>query len=156
MKIALSAFTALFTLAFLSTAISAANVTRGYSEGYSSSLRIHYGVFKSDTQPTRGDVLYFHGYGDTFENHLRLFKSITDAGLRVIAFDLPSHGRTSGGEWDDLDWFSFGDLADVAAVIDHETLEDSSRPLILAGWSTGGLLLISSWDNRHNLVVFWN
>lgn len=122
--------------------LGAASVRMDYSTGYSDSLHVHYGVFKSDTRPTTGDVLYFHGYGDRFENHLRLFKSMTDAGLRVIAFDLPSHGRTYGGGWDDLDWFSFRDLADIAGVIERETLEDRTRPLILSGWSTGGLLAI--------------
>lgn len=142
MKVFWNASWALILFLFSISSAATAAVKMGYSEGYSSTLRVHYGVFNSDTKPSVGDVLYFHGYGDTFENHLQLFKELNDNGLRVIAFDLPSHGRTSGAAWDDLDWYSFHDLADIAASIERETQEDASRPLILAGWSTGGLLAV--------------
>jgi len=138
-------YTILLNLIVLTASISSAaqaSVVHVYSKGYSDALYIHYAIFKSDTQETVGDVLYFHGYGDTLENHVRLFREMTDAGIRVIAFDLPSHGKTQGRVWDDLDCFSFTDLTRLAAVIERETLEDSSRPLILSGWSTGGLIAL--------------
>lgn len=78
---------------------------------------------------------------------------MTDAGMRVIAFDLPSHGKSYGGVSDDLDWFSFTDLADVAVVIERETLEDSSRPLILSGWSTGGLLALRMAQSEKRSIL---
>lgn len=106
------------------------------------SLQIHYGVFKPQESPPLGDILYIHGYGDTFENHLPLFNEWNRLGLRVIAFDLPSHGKTHGGGWDDLDWHSFEDLAHIGGLVNQINQEDPQRPLFLSGWSTGGLLAL--------------
>ena len=74
---------------------------------------------------------------------------MNEKGIRVVSFDLPSHGKTQGNHWDDLDWWSFDDLSRLVEVIDHETVEDQSRPLIIAGWSTGGLLAIRMEQMRH-------
>lgn len=113
----------------------------GTSSGFKGSFSVHIGVFNPQVEPI-ADVLYLHGYGDRFENHKPLFKSLTDAKMRVIAFDLPSHGRSKTGQWDDLNWWSFQDLADLVRHVEQETIETHSRPLILAGWSTGGLIAI--------------
>jgi pimeloyl-ACP methyl ester carboxylesterase len=86
-----------------------------------------------------GDVLYFHGFADRLDNHGPLFDAWNRAGLRVIGFDLPSHGETTGAD-NNINHYSFEDLADVAATVEGATQEDPARPLILAGWSTGGLL----------------
>ena len=132
------------TLAILSVLLSVnarATEQRDYFQGYNSSLKVYRGIFRPTTTPI-ADVVFLHGYGDTFTNHRPLFEEWTKAGLRVIAFDLASHGRTYGGEWDDLDWFSFTDLAELTGQIEKNTIEDPNRPLILAGWSTGGLLAV--------------
>jgi alpha-beta hydrolase superfamily lysophospholipase len=89
----------------------------------------------------RGDVLYLHGLGDRFENHGPLFKTWTDAGFRVVGFDLPSHGGTYGPA-NNLDCFSFDELIGIAAQVERSTRESTSRPLIVAGWSTGGLIAV--------------
>ncbi|HXH30893.1 MAG TPA: alpha/beta fold hydrolase [Bacteriovoracaceae bacterium] len=101
---------------------------------------IHYGVFDPASTPL-GDVLYIHGYGDTFENHLPLFSAWTGKGLRVVAFDLPSHGKSAGGLRNDLNFYGFEELATLAGEVWRATSTGSNRPLFLAGWSTGGLLV---------------
>lgn len=91
--------------------------------------------------PVLGDILYVHGFADRLDNHQPLFRSWTGAGFRVIAFDLPSHGENSGS-YNDLNNFSFKDLADLLAKVEQNTKPKSLRPLILSGWSTGGLLIV--------------
>lgn len=118
------------------------------------SLQVHYGVFKPNATATVGDILFLHGYGDTFENHIPLFREWNRIGLRVIAFDFPSHGKSHGGAWDDLDWYSFQDLAEVTSLVRNVTLEDNSRPLFLSGWSTGGLLAIQIVQSEKMRTLF--
>lgn len=103
---------------------------------YKNEVRV--GIQEPDGLVT-GDVLYIHGFGDRLDNHAPLFAEWNRAGLRVIAFDLPSHGLTRGTN---LNIFTFTALAKMAAQVEAATREDSARPLILAGWSTGGLLAI--------------
>ncbi len=86
-----------------------------------------------------GDILYIHGFADRLDNHQPLFLSWTAAGFRVISFDLPSHGENSG-DYNNLNNFSFRDLAELAAKVEQET--KANRPLILSGWSTGGLVVV--------------
>ena len=91
---------------------------------------------------TVGDVLLLHGYGDTFKNHIPLFREWHQIGVKVIAFDFPSHGKSYGAAWDDLDWYSSQKLAEITSFVRNVTLEDIFRPLFISGWSTGGLLAI--------------
>ena len=102
-------------------------------------LQVHAGEYREEGEPV-ADVLFFHGYGDRFSNHEALFKEWIKAGVRVIAFDLPSHGGTEGGPGFDLDNLSFTDLQRIAAKVEKNYIENPKRPLILAGWSLGGLL----------------
>jgi pimeloyl-ACP methyl ester carboxylesterase len=60
----------------------------------------------------------------------------------VISFDLPSHGENSGS-YNDLNKFTFENLAKLAARVENITQpRDLNRPLLLAGWSTGGLIVV--------------
>lgn len=83
----------------------------------------------------KGDVLFLHGFADRFDNHEPLFRRYVEAGLRVIAFDYPSHGETCGTS---LNAYDFSDLADLASRVEKTKTRDA--PLYLSGWSTGGLL----------------
>jgi alpha-beta hydrolase superfamily lysophospholipase len=103
-------------------------------------LKVRVGVQKPAGE-IKGDVLYLHGFADRLDNHGPLFKAWTDAGLRVISFDLPSHGENSGLK-NRIDLFGFEELADLAKDVEADTREDARRPLLLAGWSTGGLLAV--------------
>lgn len=98
----------------------------------SSNLRV--GIASPAGEPV-ADVLYLHGFSDRIDNHPLLFKELTDNGMRVIAFDYPSHGKTEASS---LGWYSFEDLADLVKAVEKETA--SKRTLIIMGWSTGGLL----------------
>lgn len=86
---------------------------------------------------TSADVLFLHGHADRLDNHAALFADLADAGYRVVSFDLPSHGLTDAGP---IDVWSFDDLADLATRVESATRTDADRPLVLAGWSFGGLL----------------
>lgn len=99
------------------------------------SLRV--GV-KEPSGPLRGDVMFLEGFADRFDNHKPLFDALAAAGLRVIAFDYPSHGETCGKG---LNSFDFVQLAEMAGKVD-QAKASAGKPLYLAGWSTGGLLAV--------------
>jgi alpha-beta hydrolase superfamily lysophospholipase len=77
-------------------------------------------------------------------NHGPLFKSWTDNGFRVVSFDFPSHGESIGDSINDFDPASgpILGLAKLAFAVEQKYRRDPSRPLLIAGWSTGGLLAI--------------
>jgi len=84
-----------------------------------------------------GDVLFFHGFSDRMDNHRPLFEAWTRRGFRVVSFEYPSHGETCGKS---LAFHLYPSLARLAAQVERSTREDEQRPLLLAGWSMGGLL----------------
>lgn len=86
-----------------------------------------------------GDVLFFHGFSDRMDNHRPLFEEWTSRGFRVVSFEYPSHGETCGVG---LGAYMYPSLARFAAQVERETREDADRPLLLAGWSMGGLLAV--------------
>lgn len=102
------------------------------------SLDVRVGILDPDGPPI-GDILYFHGFSDRLDNHGPLFQAWARRGLRVIAFDYPSHGETKGTS---LNLFTFKKLAQIAAAVERCTREDKKRPLLVSGWSTGGLLAL--------------
>ncbi|MGU3410673.1 alpha/beta hydrolase [Microbacterium sp. M1A1_1b] len=98
--------------------------------------RVRVGVLEPSGKPV-ADVLFLHGHADRLDNHAALFTDLAAAGLRVVSFDLPSHGETDAGP---IDRWSDDDLAALAARVVHATEQDPDRPFVLAGWSFGGLL----------------
>ncbi|MGE4233998.1 MAG: alpha/beta hydrolase [Bacteriovoracia bacterium] len=92
-------------------------------------------------QEIKADLIYIHGFGDQADNHSKFFGQLAMAGYRVIAFDLPSHGRSKQSFFNGLQFLSFERIFNMINDIEKETLEDSARPLVYAGWSTGGLIL---------------
>lgn len=93
----------------------------------------------SPTGTVGGDVLFVHGHSDRSDNHRETFAEWTKAGLRVIAFDLPDHGGTAAGS---LDSWDGDDLGRLVAQVEQVTREDRRRPLVLAGFSVGGELVV--------------
>jgi pimeloyl-ACP methyl ester carboxylesterase len=87
----------------------------------------------------KGDVLFLHGFSDRFDNHLPLFEGFRRAGLRVVAFDYPSHGETCGRG---LDRYRIKGIAELASFVEEHTRQADDRPLVVAGWSTGGLVAV--------------
>lgn len=98
--------------------------------------RVRVGVVEPDGEPV-ADLLFLHGHADRLDNHAALFTDLAAAGVRVVSFDLPSHGRTDAGA---IDRWSFDDLTALAARVARATEQDPDRPFVLAGWSFGGLL----------------
>lgn len=84
-----------------------------------------------------GDILFLPGFGDRLDNHGPLFEEWTKKGFRVISFDYPSHGETTGAR---LNFFTFRRLAKMVKAVEAFTRENADRPLILSGWSTGGMI----------------
>lgn len=103
-------------------------------------LDLRVGIQRPSGTPI-GDVLFLHGFADRLDNHGPLFDALAAAGLRVVSFDLPGHGENHGLQ-NSLDLQSFDRLAALAAEVERRTREDAARPLILAGWSTGGLFAV--------------
>ncbi|QCR42480.1 hypothetical protein C1N91_01880 [Curtobacterium sp. SGAir0471] len=102
--------------------------------------RVRVGVVDPVGEPV-ADVLFLHGHADRLDNHAALFEDLRAAGVRVVSFDLPSHGATDAGA---IDRWSFDDLGALAARVAHATEQDPDRPFVLAGWSFGGLLATRS------------
>ncbi|WP_164848398.1 alpha/beta hydrolase [Halobacteriovorax sp. HLS] len=89
-----------------------------------------------------GDVLYLHGLGDNLENHPRLFSEWTKRGYNVISFDYPDHGRTFTSKVDDLNFYTLKRLSNIAEKVLNEHRSNRDKKLVIAGWSTGGILAI--------------
>lgn len=89
--------------------------------------------------PIKGDVLFLHGFSDRFDNHLPLFEQWRDAGFRVVSFDYPSHGESCGRG---LERYKIGGIARLASFVEKRTRPAEARPLVVAGWSTGGLVTV--------------
>lgn len=98
--------------------------------------RVRVGVAEPEGEPV-ADLLFLHGHADRLDNHAALFDALTAAGVRVVSFDLPSHGETDAGA---IDRWSFDDLAALTGRVLHATEQDRDRPLVVTGWSFGGLL----------------
>lgn len=81
------------------------------------------------------ELLFVHGHADRADNHRELFAAWVAAGIQVTAVDLPSHGLTRTSS---IDAWNAADLARLLAGLDRLT-GHPGRPLLLAGWSYGGL-----------------
>lgn len=85
----------------------------------------------------RGNILYFEGLGDSMLNHQPLFKSLSEAGFRVLAFDYMGQGGSSGKmdrtRIETIPWIGNAVWKRFAKVTRRRT----ERTAI--GWSTGGL-----------------
>jgi hypothetical protein len=87
----------------------------------------HQGNFK-------GNILYFEGLGDSMLNHAPLFSKLTSHGYRIIAFDYMGQGGSSGS----MDDTRIKVIPEMGKAILHKWAVQSG-PLIILGWSTGGL-----------------
>ncbi|MEZ4730541.1 MAG: alpha/beta fold hydrolase [Caldilineaceae bacterium] len=107
------------------------------------------GVLTPD-QPL-ADILFIHGHADRLDNHGPLFTAWRAAGYRVISFDLPSHGESNILP---IDLYSFADLFTLVRLVEASTREDENRPLVIAGWSFGGLVATRLAQQPADLAAF--
>ncbi len=92
-----------------------------------------------ESNSIKADVLFFIGYGDRADNHSPLFRLLSKNGYRVISFDYPSHGETRCSS---LNYHDYSSLMEIAKDVEKTTRTSDPTPLILGGWSTGGLLAV--------------
>gem|GEM_PF-6963850 len=88
------------------------------------------------------NVIYIHNLGGAVENHRWLFKDLYEAKIRVLAFDLPGHGKSKELN---LHHWNFNQVAQVIKTI--QKLEGDFKlnpkiPTILVGWGHGGTLAL--------------
>jgi alpha-beta hydrolase superfamily lysophospholipase len=95
------------------------------------------------------DLIFLHGHADRVDNHKLLFAAWAAAGIHVVAVDLPSHGDTSARS---IDAWTTSDLAALVGTLDRR-YGAAGRPLILAGWSYGGLLVTRIVQEPRHLAV---
>jgi non-heme chloroperoxidase len=82
-------------------------------------------------------IVLVHGFTSNSGDWWPLVPSLVEAGLRVLAIDLPGHGSSRGGRGAGIDVFALGDQ--VAAVVEHFELHDA----VLAGHSLGGSAILA-------------
>jgi hypothetical protein len=107
---------------------------------YNGTLQVRFGVFYPESSAIVGDIVYQHGLASRLDNHLQLYASWQKAGFRVIAYDVPQHGENKGSA-NNLNSYTFEDLSFIFSQVELHTREDPSRPLLISGWSIGGLLV---------------
>lgn len=91
----------------------------------------------SSSAPFKGNILYYQGLGDSMLNHMPLFKSLTEDGFRVIAFDYMGQGGSTGS-MNDTRIVEIGELGRIIWDRHARDLENFPKRTIV-GWSTGGL-----------------
>ncbi len=84
--------------------------------------------------PIRAEVLLTHGLGEHSGRYAHVAAAFAERGIRLLAYDLRGHGRSSGRR---------GDVPDYARLLDdlrvvHAQAALSGRPLFLFGHSLGG------------------
>jgi pimeloyl-ACP methyl ester carboxylesterase len=79
-------------------------------------------------------IIFLHGAGMDHSVWVMPARYFARHGYRVMAVDLPGHGRSDGPALDNID-----EMADwVRALIEHES--ESPRETVLAGHSMGSLI----------------
>ena len=87
--------------------------------------------------PFRGNILYYQGFADSMLNHDPLFTTLTDAGYRIVAFDYPGQGGSSGN-MNNIDVMEITRIGDVVLERLERRTAAPGKKITLA-WSTGGL-----------------
>ena len=128
----------LLVVSFTSHALTYKNFNYGWTR-----VSIRMGTQKA-RRSDKATLIYFIGYSDRMENHEPLFRKLNRNGIRVISYDYPGHGGSGG--W--LSTWGIKASAKIVKSVIKKAKVDSTKPVILAGWSTGGLIatrIIQSW-----------
>jgi pimeloyl-ACP methyl ester carboxylesterase len=96
-------------------------------------------------------IIFFHGFADSIQNHSHLIAALSKNGYRVIGFDYPEHGpKGSVSDSSSANSWTMKSIAKVVSFMtEAQNIEDksvapldSSKPVVLMGWSTGGTLAL--------------
>ncbi|MGQ7246399.1 alpha/beta hydrolase [Halomonas sp. V046] len=88
----------------------------------------------------RATAIIVHGYYDHLGLYRHLLKLLLEENLRVVLWDLPGHGLSSGERADIADFADYGDS--LSMLQDHLTREGLAEgPWIGVGQSTGAAIL---------------
>ncbi|KZX77514.1 hypothetical protein A3715_01795 [Oleiphilus sp. HI0009] len=96
----------------------------------------------------KGQVVIVHGYYDHAGLYGNIVKRLLANGLRVVAFDLPGHGLSSGARAS-IDAFEQYQPA-LKSIL---ALCDSELPLYLLGQSTGAAILADLLSSEESATV---
>lgn len=89
--------------------------------------------------PARGSVLITHGLGEHSGRYWHVVQRLTDAGLRVLTWDLRGHGRSEGPRGDIPRYHVLtDDLREVCRIA-----TSGPGPLFLYGHSLGGQITLN-------------
>jgi uncharacterized protein len=97
-------------------------------------------LFDQDLAPSAPLVLFFHGNGENLET-LRwsgLFEELGGLGVAVLAADFPGYGRSAGTASEE------GLNATGEAALAWARARHPARPVVVAGWSLGAALAITT------------
>lgn len=121
-----------FTIPTLQTALDLVNTN------------VEVGTFKARPNDV-ANVIFLPGFADRFNNHEELLTQLHESGMRVISYNYPGHGLSTGVIW-------FWGIKHVAGimkdVLNSPQLQSGPYalnrrlPVILVGWSTGGTIAI--------------
>lgn len=108
-----------------------------HPDAHGEEMQIRAGVLEPEGTAV-SEILYLPGFADRFDNHPHLLGQLAAAGHRIISFDYPAHGETGGN----LDEHPIADLSHIAHTVVEKLGRHHKLPLLLAGWSIGGLLAV--------------
>ena len=107
--------------------------------------RIYYEVHSEDGTP----LLLTHGYSSTSAMWKGQISAFTNAGYRVITWDMRGHGRSAYP--DDQSVYSEAHcVADMAALLDHVCGEGSTA--VVGGLSLGGYMSQAFYRSHESRV----
>lgn len=90
--------------------------------------------------PIIADLLFIHGFADSIGSRSEAFVKYANHGYRIVGFDFPSHGLSSGRG---IGTYTTRTLGKLAGRVLGESLEDPGRPLVVMAYSYGGELALS-------------
>lgn len=96
-------------------------------------------IYAQEWKPERGDisavVVLVHGMGEHGGRYHHVAQAFTHAGIALLSFDLPGHGRSAGKRGDT----SFDEVsAEIDHLLEECALRYPGKPRFLYGHSMGG------------------
>lgn len=90
--------------------------------------------------PENGIVILTHGLAEHSECYDHVAKGVNEMGWSVIGWDMRGHGRSEGKRGHVSDFQHY--VEDLKTLVHSVRNEDPSKPIVLFGHSTGGLVTL--------------